>query len=214
MSYDHVLLPSGVASSISEVDAYLSTQQGLPQAGMVAQIAAELNKANAEVPESDSFLSVHPVGGVPTGAALQVPAPYDAIGFVRQLLFAIATPLDYAVYDPQLAWLIDPAGHVPATVTHGGAGEFPYLTKTLADQWVSELAPPNPYLVVERDEQVYMQTYREKTGAFTLEYRDGSPDKHFGTTVLDAPTVSAVIWDWATDDRTRMQTLPWSRVEL
>ncbi|WP_069165725.1 hypothetical protein [Nocardia altamirensis] len=214
MSYDHILLPSGVASSITEVDAYLSTQMGLPQEGAVAQIAAELNKHNDAVPEADSFLSVAPLGGAPTGAVLEVPCPYDAIGFVRQLVFSIATPLGYAVYDPQLTWLIDPAGHVPATVTHGGAGEFPYLTKTLADQWVSELSPPNPYLVVERDEQVYMQTYREKTGAFTLEYRDGSPDKHFGTTVLDAPTVSALIWDWATDDRTRMQTLPWSRVEL
>ncbi|MGX1762813.1 DUF6891 domain-containing protein, partial [Streptomyces lydicus] len=70
------------------------------------------------------------------------------------------------------------------------------------------------YLVVERDDQVYMQTYREETGAFTLEYRDGSAEKHFGTTVLDAATVSALIWDWATDNRDRMQTLPWSRVEL
>ncbi|WP_433577598.1 hypothetical protein [Nocardia brasiliensis] len=214
MSYDHVLLPSGVASSISEVDAYLSTQQGVRESEVVAQIATELNKRNDELPADDSFLSSAPVGGAATGAALQVSCPYDAIGFVRQLIFSVATPLDYAVYDPQLAWLIDPAGHVPATVTHGGAGEFPYLTKTLADQWVSELAPPNPYLVVERDDQVYMQTYREKTGAFTLEYRDGSAEKHFGTTVLDAATVSALIWDWATDNRDRMQTLPWSRVEL
>jgi hypothetical protein len=143
-----------------------------------------------------------------------VPCPYDAIGFVRRLLFAIATPLNYAVYDPQLAWLIDPAGRVPATVTHGGAGEFLYLTKALADQWVSELAPPNPYLIVERADQVYIQIYRGESGAFTVEYRDGAPNKHFGTTVDDAPTVAALIWEWATDDRTRMQTLPWTRVEL
>ncbi|MEU7633488.1 hypothetical protein AB0C34_26525 [Nocardia sp. NPDC049220] len=214
MSYDHVLLPSGVASSIAEVDAYLSIQQGLPESGVVTQIAAELNRRNSELPEADSFLSTAPVGGATTGTALHVSCPYDAIGFVRDLLFDLATPLNYAVYDPQLAWLMDPAGHVPALVTHGGAGEFPYLTKALADQWVFELNPPNPYLVVERGEQFYIQTYREQSGTYTLEYRDGSPDKHFGTTIPDAATVATLIWDWATDDRTRLQLFPWSRVDL
>jgi hypothetical protein len=214
VNYDHVLLPSGAASTLTEVDAYLSTQQGLAEMDVVAAMAAELNKRNAELPEDDHFLGTDSVGGAATGAVLHVPCPYDAIGFVRRLLFAIATPLNYAVYDPQLAWLIDPAGRVPAIVTHGGAGEFPYLTKALADQWVSELAPPNPYLIVERADQVYIQTYRGESGAFTVEYRDGAPNKHFGTTVDDAPTVAALIWEWAIDDRTRMQTLPWTRVEL
>lgn len=214
VSYDHVLLPSGVAMTIAQVDAYLATQQGRPETESVAAMAAELNRRNAELPEQDGFLSTVPVGGAATGAVLHVPCPYDAIGFVRHLLFEIATPLNYAVYDPQLAWLMDPAGHVQALVTHGGAGEFPYLTKALADQWISELAPPNPYLVVERDEQVYIQTYRDKSGTFTLEYRDGAPDQHFGITVTDPQTVADLIWDWAIDDRTRLQALPWSRITV
>ncbi|MFI2284090.1 hypothetical protein [Nocardia beijingensis] len=214
MSYDHVLLPSGVASSIAEVDAYLSTQQGVPESETVARIAAELNRRNAELPEEDNFLSTAPVGGAATGAALHVACPYDAIGFVRHLLFELATPLNYAVYDPQLAWLIDPAGHVRAIVTHGGAGEFPYLTEALVQQWIPELSPPNPYLVVERGEQFYIQTYRETSGAYTVEYRDGSPDKHFGTTVSDPATVAALIWGWANDDRSRFTGLPWARVDL
>lgn len=214
VSYDHVLLPSGVASTITEVDAFLAAQQGIAETQLVARIAAELNARNAGLPEADTFLSTAPVGGAATGAALQVSAPYDAIGFVRQLLFEIATPLNYAIYDPQLAWLIDPAGHVPVTVTHGGAGEFPYLTENLANQWVSELAPPNPYLVVERTDQDYIQTYREKSGGYTLEYRAGGPDKHFGTRVGDAPTVATMIWSWTTGDPTPLQTLPWTSVEL
>ncbi|MFI9505701.1 hypothetical protein [Nocardia sp. NPDC052566] len=214
MSYDHVLLPSGAASTLAEVDAYLSSQQGIAETEVVAALAAALNKRNAELPQDDTFLSTESVGGAATGAALHVACPYDAIGYVRQLLFALATPLDYAVYDPQLAWLMDPADHVPATVTHGGAGEFPYLTKSLAYQWVSGLTPPNPYLIVERGDQFYVQTYRDKSGSYTLEYRDGAPDKHFGITIPDAPTVSALIWDWATNDRTRFQALPWTRVTL
>ncbi|MFG3620773.1 hypothetical protein [Nocardia sp. NPDC047654] len=214
MSYDHVLLPSGVASSIAEVDAYLSTQQGAPESGTVARIAAELNRRNAELPEEDGFLSTAPVGGAATGAVLHVACPYDAIGFVRHLLFELATPLNYAVYDPQLAWLIDPAGHVGAMVTHGGAGEFPYLTEALVQQWIPELSPPNPYLVVERGDQFYIQTYRDNSGAYTVEYRDGDPDRHFGTTVSDPATVAALIWGWANDDRSRFPGLPWSRVDL
>ncbi|MGW5138904.1 hypothetical protein ACWEPH_07490 [Nocardia beijingensis] len=214
MSYDHVLLPSGVASSIAEVDAYLSTQQGVPESETVARIAAELNRRNAELPEEDNFLSTASVGGAATGAALHVACPYDAIGFVRHLLFELATPLNYAVYDPQLAWLIDPAGHVRAIVTHGGAGEFPYLTEALVQQWIPELSPPNPYLVVERGEQFYIQTYRENSGAYTVEYRDGSPDKHFGTTISDPATVAALIWGWANDDRSRFTGIPWARVDL
>jgi hypothetical protein len=214
VNYDHVLLPSGAASTLTEVDTYLSTQQGLAETDVVARLAAELNKRNAELPESDHFLGADSVGGAATGAVLHVPCPYDAIGYVRQLLFALATPLNYALYDPQLAWLIDPAGSVPAAVTHGGTGEFPYLTEALAQLWVSELTPPNPYLIVERADQIYMQTYRAESGEFTVEYRDGAPNKHFGTTLTDAATVGALIWEWATDDRTRLQTLPWTRVEL
>ncbi|MFR9752688.1 hypothetical protein ACL02S_16850 [Nocardia sp. 004] len=214
MSYDHVLLPSGFASSIEQVEAYLSTQQGIPEAGTVSDIAAELNKRNEALPEEDSFLSTIPVGGASTGTALYVPCPYDSVGFVRRLLFELATPLDYAVYDPQLAWLIDPSGHIAAKVTHGGAGEFPYLTKALAEQWVPELLPPNPYLIVEREAQFYIQTYRDSSGMYTLEYRDGSPDKHFGTTITDPATVSALIWDWANDNRTHFTDPTWSRVML
>ncbi|MFE7798270.1 hypothetical protein [Nocardia sp. NPDC057440] len=214
MNYDHVLLPSGAASTLAEVDTYLSTQQGLAETNVVTQLAAELNRRNAELPEDDHFLGTDAVGGAATGAVLHVPCPYDAIGYVRQLLFALATPLNYAVYDPQLAWLIDPAGSVPAAVTHGGAGEFPYLTKATAQLWVSELAPPNPYLIVERADQVYMQTYRDESGTFTVEYRDGASNKHFGTTLTDASTVADLIWEWATDDRTRLHTLPWTRVDL
>ncbi|QIS08237.1 hypothetical protein [Nocardia arthritidis] len=213
MNYDHLLLPSGAASTLAEVDAYLATQQGVPETETVATLAAQLNKANAELPEANAFLSAE-VGGAATGAVLHVACPYDAIGHVRRILFALATPLGYAVYDPQLAWLIDPAGSVAVTVTHGGAGEFPYLTKTLAEQWVSELTPPNPYLIVERAPHDYIQTYLDKSGVYTLEYRDGAPDRHFGVTIRDAAMVAELIWDWTAGDRSRLNSMPWSRLDL
>ncbi|MFI1464991.1 hypothetical protein [Nocardia carnea] len=213
MSYDHMLLPSGVAATPAEVDAYFVTQEGRAETPAVAALAAELNDRNAELPEADSFLSTS-VGGVPYGAALHIAGPYDAIGFVRNLVFELATPRDYAVYDPQLTWLIDPAGHIPVTVTHGGAGEFPYLTETLAYFWVRELADPNPYLIVEREPQFYIQTYRNSTQDFTLEYRDGAPDRHFTTQVAGADTVAGLIWDWTRRNHERLDQLSWELLEM
>lgn len=213
MSYDHILLPSGVASSIDEVDAYLAAQEGQPESEAIAEIAIELNARNSELPVDDSFLSVDSVGG-PSGDTLYVPSPYDAIGFVRNLLFDLATPRGYAVYDPQLAWLIDPAGYVPVAVTHGGAGEFPYLTEELAYRWVAGLADPNPYLIVERGDQRYIQTYRDPSGPYTLEYRDGSPERHFGTTIDDPAQVARIIWAWTTEKDDALAEVGWSRVEF
>ncbi|MFB7877393.1 hypothetical protein ACFC06_19260 [Nocardia sp. NPDC056064] len=213
MSYDHIILPSGVAGSIDEVDAYLAEQEGKPESEAIAEIAAELNERNSELPVDDVFLSVDTVGG-PSGDTLYVPSPYDAIGFVRNLLFDLATPRGYAVYDPQLSWLIDPAGHIPIAVTHGGAGEFPYLTEELAHRWVAGLADPNPYLIVERGEQRYIQTYRDPAGPYTLEYRDGSADKHFGTTLEDPAQVARIIWAWANGEPDAGAEVSWTRVEF
>ncbi|WP_280235009.1 hypothetical protein [Nocardia cyriacigeorgica] len=213
MSYDHILLPSGAATTPAEVDAYLTTQQGQPQSEIVADIAAEVNRRNDELPEEDTFLGSGPVGGAATGSVLQVSSPYDAIGFVRELLFRLATPRNYAVYDPQLTWLMDPAGHVPVSVSHGGAGEFPYLTKPLADRWVAELTGPNPYLVVSRGDQEYIQTYHEEPH-YILEYRDGSAERHFTTTVDDSARVAELIWAWTAGDAATLDDVAWTRLKI
>lgn len=212
MSYDHILLPSGSASTPAEADAYLTAQQGQPEQEIVAQIAAEVNRRNEDLPEQDGFLSVTPIEA--QGAALHVPSPYDAIGHVRALLFELATPRDYAVYDPQLAWLIDPSGHIPVTVTHGGAGEFPYLTETLVRRWIPDLSDPGPYLIVEREPEFYIQTFREEENSYVLEYRDGSSDKHFGTRLSDPGRVADLIWDWTSGDWTRLNDLTWDKIDL
>ncbi|MFI5781339.1 hypothetical protein [Nocardia sp. NPDC051570] len=214
MSYDQVLLPSGVASTPAAADAYLTGQQGLPEAEAVAAIAAELNGRNAALPERDAFLADSPVGGKDNGAALYVSSDYDAIGHLRALLFELATPRDYALYDPQLSWLIDPADHIPLTITHGGAGEFPYLTRALVDLWIPALEAPGPYLIAEGEPQHYIQTYRDDANRYTLEYRDGSPTRHFGAHTDDPTLVADLIWDWATGNRTRFDALDWNPVEL
>nr|WP_198428849.1 hypothetical protein [Nocardia bovistercoris] len=206
------MVPSGVAVTPEEVDEYLAAQNGVGEVAVVAEMAAVINARDAELPEADTFLGAERVGGAATGNALYVSGPYDAIGFVRALLFEIATPRGYAVYDPQLTWLIDPAGRAEVHVTHGGAGEFPYLTESLAHLWVPELSGPNPYLIAERGEQVYIQTYRDPSGSYTVEYRDGAPERHFGATVEDPKRVAELFWTWA--EGNELPDPGWSRVDF
>jgi len=215
VNYDLVLLPSGVARTPSEVDDYLTAQQGLPTTDAVREMAAIIDERDSALPEEDSFLAEDcEVGGDGTGSVLHVACPYDAIGYLRALLFEIATPRDYALYDPQLAWLIDPAGRVDIGVSHGGAGEFPYLTETLIHQWVPELAAPAPYLIVERAPQHYIQTFRSAPGEFALEYRDGDPERHYALTLTEARDVAELIWAWADGDQATLDERTWERVEF
>ncbi|WP_067825606.1 hypothetical protein [Nocardia inohanensis] len=211
MSYDHVLLPSGAAVTPAEVDEYLTAQDGKPAAAAIAEIAAELDQRNGELPEVDAFLGAPAVDGA-MGEALFVSSPYDAIGHLRGALFELATPRGYAVYDPQLAWLLDPAGSVPLTVNHGGAGEFPYLTKELVELWIPALGAPGPYLIAERADQDYIQTYRHEDGRYDLEYRAGSAERHFAISLGDERLVSELIWEWATGARERFDSLDWQRL--
>lgn len=197
--------------SPAEVDTYLTAQDGRPAGDAVTEIAAELDERNGELPEADSFLG-SPAGDGVLGDALFVSTPYDAIGHVRGLLFELGTPHDYALWDPQLAWLVDPAESVTAAVTHGGAGEFPYLTRQLVELWIPELEQPGPYLIVETGDQIYIQTYRHQDGHYDLEYRDGSADKHFAATANDPRIVADLIWGWATGDRSGFAALDWQRL--
>ncbi len=214
MSYDQILIPAGAGTTAAEADAYLETQQGEAESATVRAIAAELTKRNPELPEEDSFLSVTPLGGVQTGAVLYAASPYDAIGHLRRQLFELATPHDYAVYDPQLAWVIDPTDRIDLTVTHGGAGEFPYLTRALVDLWVPALSNPNPYLIAESGPDTYVQTFRNEAGGFTVEYRNGSPDKHFATQVADPQTAANLIWAWARGDSAQLESQQWQLVDF
>jgi hypothetical protein len=45
--------------------------------------------------------------------------------------------------------------------------------------------------------QTYMQTSRNDDGTYVVEYRDGTPDRHFGTVAADMRSAHALITGWA-----------------
>ena len=57
------------------------------------------------------------------------------------------------------------------------------------------------FLIVERTDDAsghtYAQTARLDDGTYTVEYRDGSADRHFATQVLDVAGVHELLTGWA-----------------
>ncbi|MFC9434748.1 hypothetical protein [Nocardia sp. NPDC057030] len=82
---------------------------------------------------------------------------------------------------------------------------MPYLTKHLLEELLADFADPdNPFLVVEREAQHYVQTCVYSEGTYELEYRAGSAEQHFQVHTSDRLLVGEVIWAWSIDN-------PWWR---
>jgi hypothetical protein len=57
------------------------------------------------------------------------------------------------------------------------------------------------YLIIDSlqdsTSQTYAQTSRNDDGTYIVEYRDGGPDRHFGTVAQDMRSAHALITGWA-----------------
>lgn len=62
-------------------------------------------------------------------------------------------------------------------------------------------AGESTYLIVDslRDStnQTYAQTSRNEDGTYIVEYRDGGPERHYGTVAPDMRSAHALITGWA-----------------
>jgi hypothetical protein len=103
----------------------------------------------------------------------------------------------------------DPIGVIAGYGTRLGA-----LTRGRLASLLADLPPQDPWLVLERDLHVYVQTYRQADGTFLLERRDGGPDRHFKTTLTRESDVTARMWAWVSSDPRWSLDLEWERVAL
>ena len=114
-----------------------------------------------------------------------------------------------AVYDMALRRLYDPMDSVAVTVRLGDCVTVPYVTRDLLIDLVERPVFPSsaePFVIVSRTDQDYIQTYRHPDGDYQLEYRDGGPESHFVVHSADARLVADVMWSWVTGDA-RWQTM-------
>ena len=134
-------------------------------------------------------------------------------------LFEATRDHQIAAYDIELKRLYNPFGSVSVRVLLGGEVVIPYATSQLIDDVVRNPAWPEPgapFVIIERDDpgkgERYIQTYLNDDGSYTLEYRDGSSDQHYGYETTDAALVSAAMWSWIVEDYERMRNIvSWER---
>ncbi|MDT0202959.1 hypothetical protein [Nocardioides sp. AE5] len=60
----------------------------------------------------------------------------------------------------------------------------------------------------------YAQTSRNKDGSWVVEHRDGSPDRHFGTTAPDMASAHALIAGWAQQAPGWRESATWEQVSF
>ncbi|WP_407553491.1 hypothetical protein QOM21_26310 [Streptomyces sp. Pv4-95] len=73
------------------------------------------------------------------------------------------------------------------------------------------------FVVVERDpeeDHFFLQTWREGPGPFTVEFRDGAPDRHFTAESTDTGQVVEVFLAWARGTDSWRTALDWQPADL
>lgn len=74
------------------------------------------------------------------------------------------------------------------------------------------------YLIVDslRDpsSQTYAQTSRNDDGTYIVEYRDGGPERHFGTVAQDMRSAHALATGWAFGVPGWRKSATWQRVSI
>lgn len=150
---------------------------------------------------------------VSRGSLLEVADP--EAGLLEALLI-LAKDHDLAVYDIDLNRLYDPAGGVDVDVVLPGV-RLPFLTRNLLEDLVRRPAWPDPeapYLIVDRAEQDFIQTWLTDEGTYRLEYREGGPESHFVVDTDDAALVVNVMWAWTIQDPGWRTAADWMFVDL
>lgn len=201
-------IASDRASALAFYQAMCAENVGEPSPA-VREVVTVLNR-DYGVDRDDGFLSIDAVGDA-RGAVVCTRWPTAAANL--RTLLELTKDRDLALFDPQSGRLYNPRGKVDVNVTVGDGTTSPYLTEALLTDLLERPDPTNPYLIVERAENVYIQTYMQD-GAYDLEHRAGGPDRHFHVRTADRNLVHYIIGAWTTGDSRWETAAPWSRLAM
>ena len=85
----------------------------------------------------------------------------------------------------------------------------------LPERWVQflsrELREPDGFVTVQRGNNSYAQVFNDR-GALLLEYRDGSPQRHFQTESVSLAAAAEALEQWANDERQFVRHHDWVRL--
>lgn len=85
----------------------------------------------------------------------------------------------------------------------------------LPDRWVPfvsrELREPDGFVTVQRGSNSYAQVFNDR-GTLLLEYRDGSPQRHFQTASVSLAAAAEALEQWAKHERRFVTQHDWVRL--
>ncbi|WP_327145820.1 hypothetical protein [Nocardia sp. NBC_01327] len=206
MSCEFVVLPADSVASADAVEAYVASSDGIPAVSL-GPILAGLWRWNTEIPVWNGRITLAAVGEC---VRVSVPehAAWRALLWIEELIAGT----EFALYDPRDRSLESPEMR-EFRVNVGGTRYFDVLTKRQLHTWIPQLQDlaPTPFLIVQEpdDPDTFIQTFRQGTDDYLLEYREGG---HMLTTTLDNPLrIADYIWDWADDRRKNLDRLFWTK---
>lgn len=199
MTYDFAVLPSGTALGLNHALSIAdrahdeASPTGLTPGGSMDLFVKDL----AVHAGADGFLE-WPVRG--SDQLVFLNTSRADVPRNTSTITAAAAVHGMAVVDLQLPVFLDMTGAVPVSLTNN---DGPHLTWTSAHAIGAVLdeivGGRYPWLVLERRDGAYAQTYRNSDGRWDVEHRDGGPETHQAASTTDRAAVEAFLWDWALD---------------
>lgn len=215
MSYDFaVLTPEAAGASDTEALAAalaLFDQQhpAVEADGRLVRLIDEL-EATGCADEEDGWVSVWPIDVLDGGVAL--PTSYAETESNLVTLLRLAARERLVLVDLNAEQVHRPEPGEPVGVMAGDGSRLGGLTLERLESLLAGLPDHDPWLVLERAKDDYVQTYRQPDDTFLLERRDGSADQHFTTSVADLGEVRTRMWAWLSGDPTWGHDLAWERL--
>ncbi|MFV8137428.1 hypothetical protein ACNQR7_07640 [Mycolicibacterium senegalense] len=217
MSYDFtVLIPELIgtheqASALHSAMCQEPDEESVPD--NVQRFVDELNaKYGYDNDEESGFLSIAPLDGDARGVVVPTWA-LSATGN-RAAMLELTRDHGLGLYDPQRDRLYDPRGHIDLTVQLGEGHEVPYLSPGLLTELFDHPHPAYPWLVIERREQHFIQSFFPPDGHVAVEYRRGDPDQHYRAFTEDRQLAQRVLWHWATGTTEWESALRWEPMDF
>jgi hypothetical protein len=216
MSYDFAVLTpesAGVGGQEALAAAAVAFEQGhvagAEQDRRLRDFVTDLAEAGA-ADEENGWVSVWPLDIGQDGVA--VPTTYADVDSNFITLLRLAARHGLVVVDLNAETVHPPAAGEPIGVRAGDRTRLGALTQQRLDALLANLPPSDPWLVLQRTSNLYVQAYRQGDGTFLLERRDGSAGQHYQSRVPDQGEVARRMWAWITGDATWSADLPWERV--
>lgn len=197
MSYDFTaLVPEWVTdrAEVAALDRAMGEEIRGPAPAVIKDFTEELTSKYFD-DDDERFLMVDPSCDV---RGSTVCTSWHTVPENASTLLRMTYERGLLLYDPQYDRLYDPRDSVEIGVLLGGGVKVPYLSESLLLEVFSHPNPEEPWLVISRRDQVFIQSFFPNGRAVTIEHRAGGPDQHHVAHVDDTELARWVLWQWAT----------------